>query len=69
MTKKGKIRIQILSLLNELEASERIDLIESIGKRLRQQNSIESAKEVRDFMRKAGTRKDIDYSPVLRKEK
>lgn len=64
--KKQSIRTKILSLLNELEMPERISLIESIGKRLRRQNSIESAKEVEAFARKTGNKKDIDYSPVLR---
>lgn len=64
MTKKSKIRIEILSLLNQLSVPERIDLIESIGKRLRQQNSIETAKEVKSFTIKSGSKKNIDDYPV-----
>ena len=67
MKKSTKIRIEILSLLNDLEIAERIDLIESIGKRLRQQNSIETAKEVQGFKVRTGNVKKIeDYSPVLK---
>lgn len=44
--------IAILSLLNELHIVERIEIIERIGKRLRQANSIQSAKDVRDFSAK-----------------
>ena len=68
MKKSTKIRVEILSLLNQLEVSERIDLIESIGKRLRQANSIATAKEVDEFARKAGVKLDIDYSHILRKD-
>lgn len=60
-----KIQIKILSLLNEIEVpAKRIELIERIGKRLRQANSIESAKEVSSFATKMGTKKKIDEYPV-----
>ena len=69
MRKQTKIRIEILSLLNELEnPAERIELIESIGKRMRQANSIESAKEVERFTIKMKAKKNIDYSPMLDKK-
>jgi hypothetical protein len=66
MTNKTKTMIKILSLLNEHPVTERIEIIERIGKRLRQQNSIETAKEVQKFASKAGVKKDIDYSPILK---
>lgn len=65
---KAKIRVEILSLLNQInEPAERIALIESIGKALRQANSIHSAREVRDFVRIQGLTKNIDYTPILKK--
>ena len=64
MKKETELRLKILSLLNELELTERIGLIESIGKRLRQQNSIETAKEVSAFTVKSGTKKKIEVYPV-----
>lgn len=67
MKKSTKILIEILSILNQLEEhAERIEVIERIGKRLRQANSIATAKEVEIFTRKTGNKKDIDYSPVLK---
>lgn len=65
MLKKNEIQIKILSLLNDLSIPERIEVIERIGKRLRQANSIQSAKEVQDFINKKGKKKDIDYTPIL----
>lgn len=65
MSKKQKLQIEILSLLNQLPiVAERIEIIERIGKRLRQANSIESAKEVEKFAVKLGTKKKIDDYPV-----
>jgi hypothetical protein len=49
---KQEKTIQILSLLNELDIVTRIDIIERIGKRLRQANSIQTAKEVQRFITK-----------------
>lgn len=63
---KQKAMIQILSLLNEFDVVERIEIIERIGKRLRQANSIQSAKEVKEFSIKKGVKKDIDYTPILK---
>jgi len=64
MKKTTALQIQILSLLNELSVPERIDLVERIGKRLRQANSIASAKEVNQFMVTMKTKKKIDEYPV-----
>lgn len=49
-----KIQTDIISILNDLEPSKRIEVIERIGKRLRQQNSIAIAKEVSGFKIKNG---------------
>lgn len=65
MNKKQQIQIKIISLLNELPIpAERIEIIERIGKRLRQANSIETANEVRKFAIKSGSKKKIDDYPV-----
>jgi hypothetical protein len=64
MKKETELRLKILSLLNELELSKRIPLIESIGKRLRQQNSIEITNEVKQDAIKRGTKKKIEVYPV-----
>lgn len=64
MKKETEIRLKILSLLNELELSKRIPLIESIGKRLRQQNSIEINNDVKQDAIKRGTKKKIEIYPV-----
>ena len=64
MKKETEIRVKILSLLNELELSSRISLIESIGKRLRQQNSIEINNDVKQDAIKRGTKKKIEVYPV-----
>jgi len=66
-SKKGEAYVKILSVLNEFTLPERIDIIETIGKRIRQNNSIESAKEVQKFASKMGVKKDIDYSPIQNK--
>lgn len=65
MSKKQQIQIKIISLLNELAIpAERIEIIERIGKRLRQANSIETANEVRKFAIKSCSKKKIDDYPV-----
>lgn len=68
MKKSTKIMTEILSLLNQIEEpAERIDIVERIGKRLRQANSIATAKEVERFSIKAGVKKDIEYGTVPKK--
>lgn len=53
MANKQKIQVEILSLLNQLPVvAERIEIIERIGKRLRQANSIETNKEIKKFQQK-----------------
>ena len=64
MKKETELRLKILSLLNELELSKRIPLIESIGKRLRQQNSIEINNDVKQDAIKRGNKKKIEIYPV-----
>jgi ATP-dependent protease HslVU (ClpYQ) peptidase subunit len=50
MSKKHQdIMIEIKKLLFELPLTERITLIERLGKQLRQQNSIETNREVNEF--------------------
>jgi hypothetical protein len=49
---KQEKTIQILSLLNDVDIVTRIEIIERIGKRLRQTNSIQTAKEVQRFITK-----------------
>jgi hypothetical protein len=49
---KQEKTIQILSLLNDVDIVTRIEIIERIGKRLRQTNSIQTAKEVQKFILK-----------------
>ena len=67
---KSKVQVEIISLLNQLaNPCDQIEVIERIGKRLRQANSIQTAKEVARFAVKNGVKKEIDYTPVLRKEK
>ena len=59
--KKSEAHIKIISILNKLdEPAHRIEIIERIGKRLRQQNSIQTAKEVHQFMIKTGNKKNIE---------
>lgn len=65
MKKETEITIKIQSLLNELDTpAKRIDVVERIGKRLRQANSIETAKEVERFSIKMNAKKRIDDYPV-----
>lgn len=65
MKKSTKIQVEILALLNQIEEpAERIEMVERIGKRLRQASSIAAAKEVEQFARKAGIKKDIEYGTV-----
>jgi hypothetical protein len=49
---KQEKTIQILSLLNDVDIVTRIEIIERIGKRLRQANSIQTAKEIQRFITK-----------------
>jgi hypothetical protein len=63
MTKKNSVMIKILSLLNDLPVYERIEIIERIGKRLRQQNSIETSREVDRFATKNKLNKQVDDYP------
>jgi hypothetical protein len=49
---KQEKTIQILSLLNDVDIVTRIEIIERIGKRLRQANSIQTSKEVQRFITK-----------------
>lgn len=66
--KNAEIYLQIQKLLFELPLTERINLVEKMGKKLRQQNSIETNKEVNEFKRKNGIKKNIDgYEPLLGK--
>jgi hypothetical protein len=64
LKKETKARVDILSILNQFEPPEAIALIESIGKGLRQANSIKSAKEVREFAIKRGLSKNINHYPI-----
>lgn len=63
---KTEAKVKILSLLNEFGLSDRITIMEAIVDKLRKQNSIEMANEVRKFSVKVKSKKDIDYSPVLK---
>lgn len=62
--KKTEMRVQILSILNELPTPEAISLIESIGKRLRQSYSVEVTREASKFAAKNGLKKDISHYPI-----
>lgn len=59
--------IQIRQILSTLEIPERIALLERMGKKIRQANSVQTAKEVSEWARKNGGRKEIDYTPILPK--
>lgn len=63
---KNEAKIKILSLLNEFQLSDKITILEGTVDKLRKQNSIEMANEIRKFSVKVKARKDIDYSPVLK---
>lgn len=66
--KNAEIYLQIQKLLFELPLTERINLVEKMGKKLRQQNSIETNKEVNEFKRKNGIKKQgEDYGAFLGK--
>lgn len=60
----NRIEIEIMQILLKYPLPKRIDMVERIGKKLRQQNSIETNREVNEFKRKQGIKKDIDYSPI-----
>lgn len=57
---KQEIEILIKQLLFELPLTERITLIERIGKKLRQRNSIETEREVKEFNKKMGLNKRVE---------
>ena len=61
---KSEMKVKIMSMLLELEPSDRIALIESIGKKLRQANSREISKDVAAFAIKTGNKKNVDQYPV-----
>ena len=62
--KRQEMEIQIKQLLFNLPLTERIAIIERIGKQYRQQNSREISKEVSEFTIKNGNKKKIDEYPV-----
>lgn len=64
MEKKNEVHVKIQSILNEIPMPDRIEIIERIGKRLRQANSVQTAKEVDLWSRKMGAKKNIDHYPV-----
>lgn len=65
MKKKTEARIAIIKILNDLTTTDGIDLIESIGKNLRKQNSKAIAKEVSDYKIKGGVKPvKVDEYPV-----
>lgn len=64
MKKETEVIVKILSLLNEFPAVKQIEIAERIGKRLRQANSVQTAKEVHQFAVKKGLAKKIDHLPI-----
>lgn len=62
-----KVLIEVKKILFNLPLSERITLIERLGKQLRQQNNREISKEVEDFKKKQGLGKKIDHYSILEK--
>lgn len=68
MTKRQELELAVKGLLFEVPLSERITIIERIGKQYRQQNSIETNRETNEFKRKMGLMKKAeDYSPIMEK--
>lgn len=65
MSKRQQMEIEVRKLLFDIPLSERIQIIERIGKQYRQQNSREIAKEVDEFKRKQGLLKQIDHYSIL----
>ncbi len=64
MKKETEVLVQIMSLLNQFEVVKQIEIVERLGKRLRQANSVQTAKEVHQFAIKKGTKKEITHYPV-----
>lgn len=59
------IEIKIKSILNDIDLTDRIRIIERIGKHLRRRNSIETANEVNEFKRNNGIPKTkVDEYPT-----
>lgn len=56
--------VEIQSMLNQLDTTTAISIVERIGKRLRQANSINTAKEVAKFAADKGLKKNVDKYPV-----
>lgn len=64
----NRIEIEIMQILLKYPLPKRIDMVERIGKKLRQQNSIETNREVNEFKRKSGNNKSSeDYGAFLGK--
>lgn len=58
---KGKIFVQIISLLEELDPNDRLRFIEKMGKKYRLENNLRINKESKDTYRNLGlTKKNID---------
>lgn len=51
MTEKQRIQIEVMKILFHLPLSERIEVVERLGKKLRQRNSIETNNETKAFVR------------------
>ena len=64
MKKEAAALVQILSILNQFDTVKQIELVERLGKRLRQANSVQTAKEVHQFAVKRGVKKEIDHLPI-----
>ena len=64
MKAKTKVMVEIKSLLKDLPMHEQIEVVERLGKQLRQANSIQTAKEIDQFSRRVGTKKQIDKYPI-----
>ena len=56
--------VQIMSLLNQFEIVKQIEILERLGKRVRQANSVQTAKEVQQFVTKRGVKKNVDHYPI-----
>jgi len=64
MKKETQAVVDIQSILNQFETVKQIEIIERLGKKLRQANSVQTAKEVHQFAVKRGVKKDIDKYPI-----
>lgn len=60
-------RIKIMQIIRELSVPEQIAVLEKVGMNIRKANSAQTAKEVSEWARKNGGRKEIDYTPILPK--